>query len=333
MGRGLLVAAALLTGLLTGLAAAAIGAEPGVLLEGLAAYGVSQNPDGSYEAAGFGFSLEERGGLLYRVDGAGRMDEAGIDFAAALIGKATAYGEGIAEPVAQFLREQAGELAGQGRQALGVEEYTLELEVSGDEAPYELDFGLMLSEVPEALFPPARHALGPEDAAVVIREFSDFQCPFCARYALETLPDLKDQLLARGDVRFEYHHFPLTSIHPNAQPAAEAAECVTAANDPEAFWDYHDALFERLQAWGGLGDPNPYFVRLAEDLGLNVEGVQACLDNRDFAAEVNAATRVAGEVLGLRGTPTVFVNGYRLPNAFDLPRYQRTIELAARFVE
>lgn len=310
---------------------ARLGEPPEMLLERLAAYDVTRGADGGFEAAGISFALEARGGLLYRVTGEGPLDEEGAAFAAALIGEATGYGEGIAGPVADFFRERAHELAGRGRLPLAVEEYTLELEVAGEGEPHALDFALQLTEVPEEAFPPARHVLGPEDARIVIREFSDFQCPFCARYALETLPRLKDELLARGDVRFEYHHFPLNSIHPNAQPAAEAAECVTAANAAEAFWVYHDALFERMQAWQGLGDPNPYFVRLAQDLGLSAEGVAACLENRDFAAEVNRATEVAANVLGIRGTPTVFVNGFRLPNAFDLARYEWTIEVAQRF--
>jgi protein-disulfide isomerase len=315
--------------LLTGIAFAAIGDEPEVFLAGLDQE-IIQAPDGSFESGGIRFSFEERGDAVYRVDGEGILDEAGIDFAASLIGQATGYGEGIALPVAEFFRERAHELVGQGRIPLPVEEYVLELELAGEE-PHEVSFSVYLAEVPEDAFPPARHTLGPDDATFVIREFSDFQCPFCARYALEVVPVLKETLLARGDVRFEYHHFPLTSIHANAQPAAEAAECVTEVNDPEAFWVYHDALFERLQAWANLGDPNAYFVRLAGDLGLATEGVAECLENRDFAEEVREATQIAANVLGLRGTPTIFVNGYRIANAFELERYERMMDLIERF--
>ncbi len=318
--------------LMAGLSFAAVGDEPETILAGLEPGSVVQNPDGSYQAGGFRFAFEERGGLVYRVDAEGTLDEAGTGFAASLIGAATGYGQGIAQPVADFLRERSGELAGQGRVRLPVEEYALELEVSG-EAPYALSLSVMFDEVPEEAFPAARHTLGPDDARYVIREFSDFQCPFCARYAQEVLPGLKAELLERGDVRFEYHHFPLSSIHPNAQPAAEAAECVSAANSPEAFWRYHDALFERQQAWSGLGDPHPYFVRLAADIGLGTEGVAACLENRDFAPEVSEAARVAGQDLGLRGTPTVFVNGYRIADPGDLSRYERAMELSERFAE
>ena len=191
-------------------------------------------------------------------------------------------------------------------------------------------FSLALQEVPTDLFPVGTHTLGPSDARYVIREFSDFQCPFCAQYATQTLPSLKETLLSRGDVRFEYHDFPLQSIHANAVPAAEAAECVTAANTPDAFWTYHDALFERQQAWSGLSDPTAYFVRLAQDVGLETDGLEACIQNRTYASEVEAAYDAAVS-LGLRGTPSVFVNGFRVENFNDPASYARAFSLVDAF--
>jgi hypothetical protein len=120
-------------------------------------------------------------------------------------------------------------------------------------------FELALAAVPEDRFPDVRHTLGPADAAVVIRAFSDFQCPFCARYGLEMLPELKATLLMRGDARFAFYHLPLLSLHANAALAAEAAACVTDANetDPGAFWAFLDALLARQGTWSGLGTPPP----------------------------------------------------------------------------
>ncbi|MEM6431392.1 MAG: DsbA family protein, partial [Deinococcota bacterium] len=140
----------------------------------------------------------------------------------------------------------------------------------------------------------------------------------------EVLPAIKSELLTRGDVRFEYHHFPLQSIHPNAFPAAEASECILDLVGDDAFWSFHDALFERQNAWGSLGDPSSYFVRLAEDLDIassdndaSSESIEMCIDERTFAEDVREAYRVATEELGLRGTPTVFVNGFRLTNPYE----------------
>jgi protein-disulfide isomerase len=318
--------------MLAGSALAQIGEPPERFVQALAVYDLEEAAEG-FSADGVTFGLETRGGVTYLVRGEGPLDEAGRALIAQVLGVATGYGEGITEPIREFLQARAGELAGRGPVNLTVEEYLLELEVTGD-APHHAVFSLALQEAPEAMFPHARHATGPQDATVVIREFSDFQCPYCAQYALETLPEVKAGLLERGDVRFEYHHFPLDSIHPNARPAAEAAECVVAANanEPESFWVFHDALFERTQAWQGLSDPGAYFVRLAQDLGLSADGVEACIEAREFGPVVQDSFQAAVD-LGLRGTPTVFINGYRMRNPFDLAEYGEKLELIEAFRE
>ncbi|MEK7497584.1 MAG: thioredoxin domain-containing protein [Patescibacteria group bacterium] len=82
---------------------------------------------------------------------------------------------------------------------------------------------------------------GDSNAKVVLVEFSDFQCPFCARFYSETLGQIQKDYIDTGKVRLVYKHFPLISIHPNAQKAGEASEC---ANEQGKFWEMHDALFE-----------------------------------------------------------------------------------------
>lgn len=280
-----------------------------------------ESDDGWYVGAdGFRFRIIDRGGLAFRVEGQGQLTAEGIAFAAQVIAAASGLGEDIVGPVESFFTDQAPELSGQGRVAVGLASYVLSLEV-GDGPPFDVDFSLSFTRVDPESFPAARHTLGPADATYVIREFSDFQCPFCANYALEALPFIKGALLERGDVRFEYHHFPLQSIHANAVPAAEAAECVAEANDPDAFWTFHDALFERQRAWAQLGEPAPYFVRLAAELDLSIEGVQACLDERRHAEHVQQAYAAAAGDLRISGTPTVFVNGFRLSEFLDLEAY------------
>lgn len=302
------------------------------LVRSLGPYNLMQTGDGYTFGDGFTFSAEKRGDAVYSVTGAGNLSDANLPFAADLIGAATGYGEAIAAPVKTFFEERVGELAGQGPVALPVQEYLLTLEVTGGD-PYDVRFTVARPEVPAALFPAATHTLGPADATYVIREFSDFQCPFCAKFTAEALPAIKKELLTRGDVRFEYHHFPLQSIHANALAAAEAAECVTAVNTPDAFWTYHDALFERQKAWEGLSDPASYFVRLAQDVGLSANGVEACLANRTFAAEVTKAYETAGGTLGLGGTPTVFVNGFKVGDYTKLSSYLDLMKLVDTFAE
>lgn len=319
--------------LLGSTALAQLGHPPASLLGAFEEQGWSRDSEGWYATDdGFRFRIAERGGLAFRLEGEGTLSEADAAAAAAAIAQATGYGQSIRGPVQDFFAERGPALAGQGRVAVGLDEFVLSLELSG-EAPYEAEFSLAHAQLATDSFPPARHAIGPDDAAYVIREFSDFQCPFCANYASIALPQIKDDLLARGDVRFEFHHFPLQSIHPNAAPAAEASECVTDANDPDAFWTYHDALFERQQAWAQLGDPYPYFVRLAADLGLSTEGVEACLDERTHAAHIAEAHRVAAGELRLRGTPTVFVNGYRLQEFLEVEAYRAMFDRIEAFAQ
>ena len=322
----------ILLGFCMGLALAQIG-EPVEQLElSLDAYKPLKTVMGYFAGKDFRFELEERGGLLFRLNAKGPLDETNIPLASDLIGYASGYGEGMAGPVRTFFEERISELAAMGPTPLAVEQYTLTVDVTGSEAPYTIDFSLELSEIDTTLFPLAKHSLGPADARHVIREFSDFQCPFCARFVNTAFTGIKEELLARGDVRFEFHHLPLISIHPNAFPAAEASECVVAANDAEAFWTYHDSLFARQQAWQGLSDANSYFVRLAEDIGLNSEGMAQCLAERQFADVVQAAYD-AGVNLGIRGTPTLYVNGYKVGDYSQLEIYKTLLNLSEKFAE
>lgn len=91
--------------------------------------------------------------------------------------------------------------------------------------------------------------LGNANAPVTVIEFSDFQCPFCESFFKNTFPSLKKDYIDTGKVKFYYRQFPLTSIHPNAQEAAEAAEC---ANEQNKFWQYHDMLFQQQSSWESL---------------------------------------------------------------------------------
>ena len=313
-----------------GLASAQIGEPPAQLRQSLA----NLNPvatENGFRAGSLQVTLERRGGALYGVSGSVTLNPRGRAAFAQLVGAATGYGTGIAQPIQDFLATRIGELDGQGEVALAVEEFVLSLnvrpgvnpDVTGGAAPYRAVFGLELARVDR--FPPAAHTLGPANAAVVVREFSDFQCPFCAQYSARVLPQLKRELLSRGDVRFEFHHLPLVSIHPNALLAAEAAECVTAANRPRDFWGYHDALFARQTAWAGLGDAAPYFARLAREVGLSNRGVAACLSEGRYTRTVQDAASAALE-LGLNSTPSVFVGPYRVARSDTLQEYDKAIE-------
>lgn len=137
---------------------------------------------------------------------------------------------------------------------------------------------------------------GNRSAKVALIEFSEFQCPFCARSARDLLPELERRYLRSGKVVLAWRHYPL-AIHQHAQKAAEAAEC---AGREGKFWEFHDWAFANQNA---LGVEN---LRVAaKTLGLGPSGFQACLDG-ETAAKVKADIDF-GKALFVDGTPTWFV--------------------------
>ena len=157
-------------------------------------------------------------------------------------------------------------------------------------------------------------ALGPAGAPVTIVEFSDFQCPFCQRVA----PTLKKVRETYGDrVRIVWKDFPLTSIHPQAFKAAEAAQC---AREQGKFWEYHDRLFANQQAL----DVDS-LKKYAADTALDSAKFNACLDTAKYAERVQAQMEVGAD-LGVNSTPAVFVNGRLLSGAQPYETFATVID-------
>lgn len=162
--------------------------------------------------------------------------------------------------------------------------------------------------------------LGPADAPVTIVEFSDYQCPFCKRFRDQTF----DQLLAtyEGKVRFAYREFPLSSIHPEAQKASEAALC---AGDQEQYWRMHDELFARQAEWANSPTAVDTFKAFAAEMGLDTDQFNECLDTDTYSERVLADFQ-DGTRYGVRGTPTFFINGRVLVGAQPLSAFQQIID-------
>jgi len=162
----------------------------------------------------------------------------------------------------------------------------------------------------------APHSFGPENARVTIVEFSDFQCPACkavepfVKQVAEAYPE---------DVRVVYRHYPLTSIHPYAQLAAQAAE---VAADDGKFWEYHDRLFAEQPTWSKAKtaeEAQSLFVGYAADLGIDTAEFQEKIQSSEYRDRVLADV-TAGNELSINATPTLFINGQFVAAPNQLPQ-------------
>jgi protein-disulfide isomerase len=144
---------------------------------------------------------------------------------------------------------------------------------------------------------------GDAKAKVVLLEFSDFQCPFCGRYAVDTYPKIITDYVKTGKIRYAIRNFPLDQLHPLAEKAAEGAEC---AGDQGKYWEMHERLFKNQASL----EPRELLGH-ATVLGLDQAKFQQCLDTGKFTAKIKSDV-ADGNRLNVRGTPTFFF-GYPDP--------------------
>jgi protein-disulfide isomerase len=175
--------------------------------------------------------------------------------------------------------------------------------------------------------PASEHVKGPADAPITIVEFSDFECTYCAR-AFRDLHEVERQ--HRGTLRVVFHHFPLDSdcnphvasrLHRSACLAAIAAECAARYG---RFWEYHDRLFG---AQDRLGRED--LVATAAGLGIDRAVFAACLDDPASRARVREDVE-AGARLGVKSTPTLFINGRTVEGALERSAYEYVIAMERR---
>lgn len=152
----------------------------------------------------------------------------------------------------------------------------------------------------ETLFEPVTekdHILGPVDAPITLLEYGDYECPDC----LNAVPIVKEVRRALGErLRFVFRHFPLSSIHPHASIAAEAAE---AAGDQGKFWEMHEALFRHQKELADL-------THIALSLGLEIYSFESGRTDDRHRSKVYRDYE-GGVLSGVKGTPTFFINGCR----------------------
>ncbi|HEX6163455.1 MAG TPA: DsbA family protein [Vicinamibacterales bacterium] len=186
-------------------------------------------------------------------------------------------------------------------------------------APQLPDFDLLIAGSPSK---------GKADAPLVIMEFSDFECPFCGRYARDTYAQVIKEFVDTGKARYVFRHLPIESLHPRALRASQAAEC---AHGQGRFWDYHDRLFANQQA---LSDPD--LTRHAQALTLNMPAFEKCMAEQKVAAPKVRQDQGEGGRAGVTGTPTFFIGTVtkdgrlkalrRLVGAHPITNFRTTIE-------
>lgn len=155
---------------------------------------------------------------------------------------------------------------------------------------------------------------GPSTAKITIFIFSDFSCPVCATM-VEPLNQVET---AYGDkVRIVWKDFPLSTIHPLSQEAALAARC---AGEQEGFWPYHDFLFANQEKFS-----NEFFSSLAKELNLDLEKFDSCLGSGRMAPLIQKDYE-EGISLGVDGTPYIFINDKRIPNATSFEQLKEIID-------
>lgn len=159
-------------------------------------------------------------------------------------------------------------------------------------------------------------SIGPADAPITIIEFSDFQCPYCQKWHEEVWKKLQAEYPTQ--IRLVYRDFPLYSIHPQAGPAANAAEC---ANEQNKYWEYHDLLFSGGQT---LGEST--FTAYASQVNLDLNAFQTCMTENRYESEVRADFDYASGI-GIQSTPTFFLNGVALIGAQPYEVFKELIDL------
>jgi protein-disulfide isomerase len=205
-----------------------------------------------------------------------------------------------------------------------------------DEAIAKLELKMLQNQLPtEQPKPPMKISadndpiMGDPDAPITIIEFSDFQCPFCARFDSQTLPLIFEEYIEQGKVKLVFRDFPIQSIHPNAVPASVAAEC---ANDQGKFKDMHDMLFDNQNEWNRQETANALslFSQYATEIQLEQETFDSCLTSGKHIEEIKKDLK-DGQEYGVTGTPGFFIGndeiGYvQLKGAQPFESFKKVID-------
>lgn len=163
---------------------------------------------------------------------------------------------------------------------------------------------------------------GSPTAPVTVYEMSDFQCPFCRRFALETFRAIEKEYIVPGKVRWVFVNFPLTSIHANAVGAAGTALCAARQG---AFWPVHDLLYTYQDTWAPLKEPGAFFLSLADSAGISKPRLLECVRAPATTSEIRMEAEGA-ERAGASSTPSFYIEGGLLSGAHPLPVFRQVLD-------
>jgi protein-disulfide isomerase len=195
--------------------------------------------------------------------------------------------------------------------------------------PDETYNGLPVGFTPEGF--PFR---GDPNAPVTMVEYSDFQCPFCARYFVQTEPAINESFVRSGQVQVIFRDFPIVGLHPNA-PAAHIASLCVADQGASLYWAMHGKLFQTQAEWSNVSDPLPIFERLTTESGADVDAYNTCMESDQAAKQAFIDEAIAeGQGAGVSGTPSFnFLGGpdgqYLLVGAQPYEQFAAYIEALA----
>ena len=152
--------------------------------------------------------------------------------------------------------------------------------------------------LPEKISIGARPFRGDENARIVLVEFSDYQCPFCGRFFRDAMPQIDQEYIKTGKIKYVFNNMPLEEIHPRALQAAQAAEC---AGEQGKFWELHDRMFANQNALSPAD-----LTSQAKAIGLDMSKFSQCLESGRTSAAVRAGLEQAAS-MGIEGTPAFVI--------------------------
>lgn len=205
--------------------------------------------------------------------------------------------------------------------------FTLQSNMSDDELADRITAGIEAyvagangqKEVNEKDLVKGQPFIGDEDAPVTIVEFSDYLCGYCQLFHVETWPQLKENYINKGKVKFVYRDFLLG--YDGDYEAALVAECARDQEGDEAFFEMHDYLFSTVREGFDL----ERYVGFAEEMGLDGDELKECVEKEEFGDDILADSDY-GRSVGVRGTPGFYVNGKFVPGALPYEDFEAMIE-------